>query len=78
LKFNYPQASIKDVQASVQEKPSDLKREHPALQNMKFINFLFLLVILALLNPNPDSESGSTDLIESGPGQDRKHGFQYR
>ncbi len=23
----------------LQEKPSDLKREHPALQNMKFINF---------------------------------------
>ncbi len=31
--------------------------EHPAL--------LFLLVIFALLDPHPDPESGSTDLIES-------------
>jgi hypothetical protein len=32
--------------------------------------FIFLWVIFALLNPDldPDSESGSTDLIESGSG----------
>jgi hypothetical protein len=43
-----------------QEKPLALKREHPALQNMKFLNFfLFLWVIFALLDPDPDSESGS-------------------
>jgi hypothetical protein len=38
---------------------------------MKFLNFFLLLwVILALLDPDPDSEygSGSTDLIESGSG----------
>ncbi len=40
----------------LQKKPSALKREHPAL----------LCVIFALLIPDPDSESGSTDLIESG------------
>jgi hypothetical protein len=35
-------------------KPSALKREHPALLNMKFLNFLkFLWVIFALLEPNP-------------------------
>ncbi len=35
-------------------KLSALKREHPALQKMKFINFLiFLCVIFALLDPNP-------------------------
>jgi hypothetical protein len=34
---------------------------------MKFLNFFLLLcVIFALLDPDPDSESGSTDLIESG------------
>jgi hypothetical protein len=38
--------------------------EHPALQNMKFMNsFPFLWVIFALLDLDPDSESGSTDLI---------------
>jgi hypothetical protein len=43
LGVTYPKASIKDVR---QKKPSALKREHPALQNMKFLNFfLFLWVI---------------------------------
>ncbi len=43
--------------STLQKKPSALKREHPALQN-----------IYALLDPDPDPESGygSTDLIESG------------
>jgi hypothetical protein len=36
------------------EKPSALKREHPALQNLKFFPFyLFLRVIFALLDPDP-------------------------
>jgi hypothetical protein len=57
--------------SKLQKKPSALKREHPALQNIKFLDFILLLwVIFALLDldPNPDSESGygSTDLIESG------------
>jgi hypothetical protein len=34
---------------------------------MKFFNFILLLwVIFALLDPDPDSGSGSTDPIESG------------
>jgi hypothetical protein len=34
----------------IQEKPSALKREHPALQKMKFINcFLFFLEVLDVL-----------------------------
>jgi hypothetical protein len=38
----------------LQEKPSALKREHPAIQNMKFLHFfLFLWVIFALLDPDP-------------------------
>jgi hypothetical protein len=32
LKFTYPKAFIKNIQAA-------LKREHPALQNMKVLNF---------------------------------------
>jgi hypothetical protein len=48
-----------------------LKKEHPALQNMKFVNFFSIFMgNFALLGPDPDSESGSgsTDLIESGSG----------
>jgi hypothetical protein len=43
----------------LQEKPSALKRAHPALKNMKFLNFfeiskLFLWVTFVLLDPDPD------------------------
>jgi hypothetical protein len=45
--------------SKLQEKPSALRREHPALQKFKFINFfLCLWVIFALLDPYPDCESG--------------------
>jgi hypothetical protein len=38
---------------------------------MKFFNFFLLLwVIFALLDPDPDSESGATDPIESGSNPD--------
>jgi hypothetical protein len=40
LQFTYPWASIMDV-PKIQKKPSTLKREHPALQNIKFL-FFFL------------------------------------
>ncbi len=52
--------------SKLQEKPSALKTEHPAFQNITFL--LVLWVIYALLDSDPDSESGSgsTDLIESG------------
>jgi hypothetical protein len=67
VQFTYPKASIKDIQVGTEEAFSSQKR-HPALQNMKFLNFLLILwVIFDLLDPDPDSEngSGSTDLIES-------------
>ncbi len=59
----------------LQEKPSALKREHPALQKMKFLNFfLCLRVIFRLRDPDPDCESGSEhgsrDPIESGSNSD--------
>ncbi len=59
----------------LQKKPLALKREHLALQNMKFLKiFILLWVIFALLDPDPDSEygsgSGSTDTIESGSNSD--------
>ncbi len=55
LQFTYyPQDFIKDIQ-SCRKKPSALKREHPALQKFKtFISSLFLWVIFALLDPDPD------------------------
>jgi hypothetical protein len=51
----------------LQEKPSALKREHPALQKMKILSFfLFFGVILSLLDPDPDPQfvcgSGSNSL----------------
>jgi hypothetical protein len=40
--------------SKLQEKPSALKREHPAFQKMKFFNrFLFFWVIFALLDLDP-------------------------
>jgi hypothetical protein len=48
------------------KKPSALKKEHPALQNMKFHKyFLLSRVIFALLDPDSEYGSGSTDPIES-------------
>jgi hypothetical protein len=66
--------------ASIKEKkPSALKREHSALQKMKFlIFFLFLWVIFALLDPDSQSEYGSTDLIESNPIRIRNAGLEYK
>jgi hypothetical protein len=50
----------------LQEKPSALKREHPALQNMKILYFfLFLWVIFALLDPDPATQI-NTDPCGSG------------
>jgi hypothetical protein len=41
----------------LQEKPSALKREHPAFQKMKILSFfLFFGVIFALLDPDPDPQ----------------------
>jgi hypothetical protein len=59
--------------SKLQKKPSALKRGHPTLQTMNFYkNFLLLWVIFALLDPVPESESGSgsTDPIESGSNPD--------
>ncbi len=40
--------------SKLQEKPSALKREHPALQKMKFINcFIFFWVFFSLLDQGP-------------------------
>jgi hypothetical protein len=43
----------------LQEKPSALKRKHPVLKNMKLWTSLFLWVIFALLDPDPQFECGS-------------------
>jgi hypothetical protein len=40
---------------SYTEKPSSLKREHPALQNMKILYFFYICgYIFALLDPDTD------------------------
>jgi hypothetical protein len=58
--------------SSKQEKPSALKREHPALQKMKFINrFQFFLAIFALLDPEPDRDSGPWTPLNPDPIQIR-------
>jgi hypothetical protein len=59
-------ASIKDVH--VTEEAFSPQKRTSALQNMKLLNFFSTLwVIFALLDPDPDSESGygSTDLIRN-------------
>jgi hypothetical protein len=44
--------------SKLQEKPSALKRDHPALQKMKLMNvFLCLWVTFALLDPDPDQDT---------------------
>jgi hypothetical protein len=44
--------------SKLKEKPSALKRKHPALQNMKCLNFFLLLWVIfsffALMDPDPD------------------------
>jgi hypothetical protein len=48
----FPRPSLRT--SKLQEKPSALTGEHPALQNIKFLNcFLFLRVIFTLLDPDP-------------------------
>jgi hypothetical protein len=57
------------MEKKIQVKLSTLKREHPALQKLKFINcFLFLGVIFVLLDPKSGSGYRSGDPIESGYG----------
>jgi hypothetical protein len=58
--------------SKLQEKPSALQRDHPALQKLKFTNcFIFFWVIFALLDPETpiririQSGSGSATLKES-------------
>jgi hypothetical protein len=52
--------------SKLQETPSALKREHPALQNLKFLLFfLFFNVTFALLDPYP------ADTINADPCESR-------
>jgi hypothetical protein len=48
-----------------------LRREHQTLHNMKIANFLWVLFVL--LDPDPESGSWSTELIESGSNSDLKY-----
>ncbi len=56
LQFTFPQASIKDAQATV--KPSAPKEKNSTLQNMTILYFfLYLWAIFALSDPDPDPVS---------------------
>jgi hypothetical protein len=54
--------------SKLQEKPSALKREHAALQQMKFINFFSIFV-----GHFCPLGSGSGNPIESGSNPDQQH-----
>ncbi len=69
MQFTYPKASEKDVQATG-EAFSPQKRTARISKHEIYLLFLFLWVIFALLDPDPDSESGSIDLIEPGSGSE--------
>jgi hypothetical protein len=61
----------------LQEKPSALKSSHPALQNMKFLNFFIYFRGSFLLSWIRIRIHGSANLIESGSNldPDLKHWF---
>jgi hypothetical protein len=55
--YNLPIPRPPERMSKLQKKPLALKREDPALQNIKFTNFfLFLWVIFALLDSDPDTD----------------------
>ncbi len=67
------------LMSKLQEKPSGLKREHPELQNMKFVNFfLCLWVISALLKPDPDTDPGIPVPLNPDTDPVRIHSTAYR
>jgi hypothetical protein len=59
--YNLPIPRPPERMFKLQRKPSVLKRKHAALQNMKFLNFLW--IIFALLDPDLDFESGSESTV---------------
>ncbi len=69
LQFTYPWDSIKDVQVT-EEAFSSQKRTSSTSKHEISKFFLLLRVIYALLDPDPDSEYGSADLIESRSNSD--------
>jgi hypothetical protein len=50
--------------SKLHKKPSELIREHAALRNMKFLNFLVFSIFVGYFSP-PGSGSGSTDMNKS-------------
>ncbi len=63
LNYNLPIPWHPERTSKLQKKPSAFKRDHPAIQNIKFLTFLSLfLVILALLDPDPDPKHWQKDV----------------
>jgi hypothetical protein len=61
---------MQDVQA-IEEKPPAFKREHPALQNMKFLYFFLFRIWIHI--PNADPEPDPADQNQYGCIQSRIH-----
>jgi hypothetical protein len=72
LQYTIPKPPYR--KSKLQKKHSTLKREHPALQKLKFLNFFYFCgsFLPSWIRMDPDYEygSGSTDLIESGSNMD--------
>jgi hypothetical protein len=62
--------------SNLQQKPSALKREPQAFQNMKFLDFLWVIYSVLDLDPISGSGYGSIDLIESGSNLDPDPGYK--
>jgi hypothetical protein len=65
---------MKNVQAIGEAKEDSFihgRSRQPSKENIQHF-FLFLWVICAHLDPNPDSEYGANDLFESGSNPDPK------
>jgi hypothetical protein len=56
LEYIYPYASTKDIQAT-EDESSPQKRK--TLQNMKFLTFFSLKVIIAFLDPDPAKKTNA-------------------
>jgi hypothetical protein len=60
-----------------QEKPSALEKEHPALGNIKILNFfVYLWVVFALLDPDPPTQINADPCGSVSPTLDPAQRFE--
>jgi hypothetical protein len=69
MQFTYPLASIKDFRHTGEVFSPQKRREHPALQNIKFFHFSIFVGLFCPLDPDSDPAgknqqgSGSATLV---------------